>query len=89
VPDDDGVGPAPDLFDYQSEHALTVGDLEGLGGILELGEKPLQALGERHVRLGIEAFRSRVASWAWRVVSRWRRDGIRVRSSSSEISCSW
>ena len=56
VPDDDRVGPDPHLFDHQPQHALTIGDLEGLSRILELGEKPFQALGERHVRLGVEAF---------------------------------
>ena len=57
VPNDDRVGPDPDLFDLQPEHALTIGDLEGLGGVMELGEKPFQALGERHVRLGVEEVR--------------------------------
>jgi hypothetical protein len=57
VPDDDRVGPDPDLSNHQPEHALTIGDLEGLSGIMELGEKPLEALGERHVRLGVEELR--------------------------------
>jgi len=54
--DDDGIWRDPDLFDHQPEHALTIGDLEGLGCIMELGEKPFQALGERYVRLSVEEF---------------------------------
>ena len=57
MPDDDGVGPYLDFLHHEPEHALTIGDLEGLGGIMELGEKTFKALGERHVRLGVEEFR--------------------------------
>jgi hypothetical protein len=39
VLDDDGVRPDPDLFDHQPDDALAIGDLEGLGSIMELGEK--------------------------------------------------
>jgi hypothetical protein len=56
VLDDDSLGRDPDLFDHEPDHALTIGDLEGLGRIMELGEKPFQALGERDVGLGVEEF---------------------------------
>ena len=57
VPDDDRVGPDPNLFDHQPKHALTIGNLEGVGGIMQLAKKRFQALGQRHVRLGVEEVR--------------------------------
>jgi hypothetical protein len=54
VLDEDRVGPNLDLFDDQPEHSLTIGNPEGLRGIMELGEKAFEALGECDVRFGVE-----------------------------------
>ena len=62
MPEHEGVGPDLDLFDDQPQDALAIGDPQGLRGLVELGEKAFEALGERDVRLGVRSSASRAAS---------------------------
>ena len=91
VPDRDRVVVAfdQDFADNEPQDALLSGDVELVQPVGEAAEEAFERVGELEValgvvQLGVEAVELRLER-GWRL----RRAGIRARSSSSEISCSW
>jgi hypothetical protein len=50
MPEHEGVGPHLHLLEKEPDDALAIGQREGLGTLVELGEKPFEALGQRRPR---------------------------------------
>jgi hypothetical protein len=56
MPEYEGVGTHLHFLQDEPDDPLAIGEREGVGGLVELGEKPFKALGQRHVRLGVYQF---------------------------------
>jgi hypothetical protein len=78
-----------DFADDEPQDALLVVEGELVEAVAEPGEEALQGVGELEVGLGVVQLGVERVELGSRVVWRLRRVGIRARSSSSEISCSW
>ena len=50
MPEHEGVGTYLYFLQEESDDPLAVGERQGVGGLLELGEKTFKTLGQRHVR---------------------------------------
>jgi hypothetical protein len=57
MPEYEGVGTDLDFLQDEPDDPLTIGKRQGLGGLVELGEKAFKALGQRHECLGVHQFR--------------------------------
>ena len=57
MPEYEGVGTDLDFLQDEPDDPLAIGKRQGLGGLVELGEKAFKALGQRHVCLGVHQFR--------------------------------
>lgn len=53
MPEHEGVGTYLHFLQEEPDDALAIGELQGLGGLVEFGEKTFKALGQRHVRLRV------------------------------------
>jgi hypothetical protein len=53
MPEHEGVGPHLHLLEKEPDDALAIGQREGLGCLVQLGEEAFKALGQRHVGLGV------------------------------------
>jgi hypothetical protein len=53
VPDGDRLGSDQDVFDQQSQDTLAVGDLGGVGAVMELGEEAFEVVGEFEVGVAV------------------------------------
>ena len=78
-----------DFADDETQDALLFGDVELVQPVGEAAEEAFEGVGELEVGLGVVQLGVEASSWACSVLWRLRSVGIRARSSSSAISCSW
>jgi hypothetical protein len=57
MPEHEGIGTHLHFFQDEPDDSLAIDERERVGGFVELGEKPFQTLGERHIRLGVRQLR--------------------------------
>ena len=53
MPEHEGVGPHLHFLQKEPDDALAIGQRQGFGGLVQLGEETFKALGQRHVGLGV------------------------------------
>jgi hypothetical protein len=57
MPEDEGIGTHLHFFQDEPDDSLAIEERERVCCFMELGEKPFQTLGERHIRLGVRQLR--------------------------------
>jgi hypothetical protein len=57
MPEHEGLGTDLHFLQDDPDDPLAIGERQSLGGLVELGEKTLKALGQRHVRLSVGQLR--------------------------------